>query len=93
MYASCIIIQVSLSLLGTTPNSDCQNAEFALFKSIKSTNIDINDAACLHVVHILQHPTSRPSMKSTQNTMVNVPKKNLLPPLAGKDGKSTKRST
>jgi len=56
------------------------------------TNLDIQDAACLHIVHILQHPTSRPT-KSTQTTMVNAPKKNssLLP--AGRHGKSTKRST
>jgi len=60
---------------------------------MKHTNLDINDTACLYVVHILQHPTSRPSTKSTQNTMVNAPRKNLLPLPAGKYGKSTKHST
>jgi len=58
-----------------------------------SHNLDIPDAAFLYVVHILQHPTSRPSTKSAQNTMVNVLKKNLSPQPAGKKGKSTKRST
>jgi hypothetical protein len=59
----------------------------------KRTNFDINDAACLHIVHNLQHPTSRLATQSTQTTMVNAPKKNfsLLP--AGRHGKSTKRST
>ena len=60
---------------------------------MKPTNLDIKDAACLHVVHILQHPISRPTTRSTQHTMVNVPKKDLWPLLAGKYGKSTKQST
>jgi len=64
-----------------------------MFKSIKSTNLDIKDAACLYLVHTLQHPSSRPSTKSTQNTMVNLPKKILSPLPAGKYGKSMKRST
>ena len=72
---------------------DSQNADFALFKSIMRTNLDIKEAAYLYVVHILQHPTSCPSTKSTQNTMVNVPKKNPSPLPAGKYGKSTQRST
>jgi hypothetical protein len=59
----------------------------------KRTNLDIKDEACLHYVHILQHPTSRPTTKSRQTTMVNAPKKNVLPLPAGKYGKSTKRST
>jgi len=59
----------------------------------KCTNLDIEDAACLQVVHILQHPTSCPTTKSTQNTMVNVPQKNILALLVGDYGKSTKRST
>jgi len=59
---------------------------------MKHTNLDIKDAACLYVVHILQHPTSRPSTKSTQNAMVNALKKNLSPLPAGKYGKSTPRS-
>jgi hypothetical protein len=58
----------------------------------KHTNLDIKDAACLHIVHILQHPTSRPT-KSTQTAMVNAPKKNISPLSAGRYGKSTMRST
>jgi hypothetical protein len=42
----------------------------------KRTNLDLKDAACLHVFHLLQHPTSRPK-KSTQTTMVNAQKKNF----------------
>jgi len=53
----------------------------------------MKDAACLHVVHILQHPTCRPTTRSTQDTMVNAPKKNLSPLPAGKYGKSTKKYT
>jgi hypothetical protein len=44
--------------------SDGQNADFALFVLIKPTNLDIQDAACLHVVHCLQHPTSCPTTRS-----------------------------
>jgi len=69
--------------------SDGQNGDFSLFKSIEHTNLDIKDAAFLYVVQIMQHPTSRPSTKSTHNTMVNVLKKNLLPLLAGKYGTLT----
>jgi len=72
---------------------DGQNADFALLKLNKSSNLNINDAAWLYVVHILQRPSSRPSTKSTQNPMVNVPKKNLSPLPAGKYSKSTKHST
>jgi hypothetical protein len=72
---------------------DSQKHVFALFKMSKRTNLDIKDEACLHYVHILQHPTSRPTTKSRQTTMVNVPKKNILPLRVGKYGKSTKRST
>jgi hypothetical protein len=71
---------------------DGQKSGFALCKMSKRTNLDIKDAACLHIVHILQHPTSRPT-KSTQTTMVNAPKKNFSPLWAGRYGKSTKRST
>jgi len=60
---------------------------------MKFTNLDIIDAACLYVVHILQHPTSRPSTESTQNTVVNAPKMNISPLPAGKYGKSTMHST
>jgi len=58
----------------------------------KRTNLDINDAACLHIVHILQHPTSHPTTKSMQTTKVNAPKKIFLPLPAGKYGKSRKPS-
>jgi len=57
------------------------------------TNLDIKNAACLHIIHVLQHPTSRPSSKSMQTTMVNAPKTNFSPLQAGKYGKSTQRST
>jgi len=59
----------------------------------KRTNFDIKDAACLHIVHNLQHPTSRLTTQSTQTTMVNAPKKNFSPLPAGRNGKSTNRST
>jgi len=49
--------------------------------------------ACLHVVHILQHSTSRPTRRSTHDTMVNAPEKNISLLVAGKYGKSTKQST
>jgi len=72
---------------------DSQKAYFALVKMIKRTNLGINDAACLEIVHIFQHPTSRPTTRSTQTTMVDAPKQNfsLLP--AGKHGILTKRFT
>jgi len=59
----------------------------------KRTNLDIKDAACLHIVHNFQHPTSGPTTKSTLTTMVNAPKKNFSPLPAGRYSKSTKRST
>jgi len=59
----------------------------------KRTNLDIKDSACLHIVHNLQHPTSRPTTNSMQTTMVNTPKKNFSPLPAGRYGKSTKLST
>jgi hypothetical protein len=65
-------------------SSDGQNADFALFELIKPTNLDIKYAACLHVVHFLQHLTSRPTTWSTQDTMANGLKKNLSPQLAPK---------
>ena len=68
---------------------DSQNTDFALFKMIKGTNLDIKDAACLHIAHILQHPTSCPTRKSTQTTMVKTPKKSFSPVPAGIYGKST----
>jgi hypothetical protein len=57
------------------------------------TNLDIKDEACLHYVLILQNPTSRPTTKSTQTTIVNAPNKNFSPLPVGKYGKSTKCST
>jgi len=59
----------------------------------KRTNLDIKDAACLHIVHNLQHPTSCPTTKSTQTTMVNAPKKNFSPLPVGRYSKSTQQST
>jgi len=59
----------------------------------KCTNLDIKDAACLHIVHNLQHPTSRPTTKSTQTTIFNASKQNIWPLLAGRYGKTRKRST
>jgi len=55
----------------------------------KRTNLDIEDAASLHIVHNLQHPICHPTTKST---MVNAPKKNFSPLPAGRYRKSTKRS-
>jgi len=72
---------------------DSQKCDFGLFKMIKRTNLDIKDAACLHIVHIMQHPTSCPTTKSTQTTLVNTPKNHVSPLPAGKHSKLTKRST
>jgi len=59
----------------------------------KRTNLDIKDVAYVHIVHNLQHPTSRPTTKSMKTTMVNAPKKYFLPLPVGIYGKSTIRST
>jgi len=59
----------------------------------KRTNFDIKDAACLHLVHNLQHPTSRPTTRSAQTTMVNALKQNFSPLPVARYSKSTKRST
>jgi hypothetical protein len=64
-----------------------------LFKMSKRTNFDIKDAAYLHIVHNLQHPTSHLTTQSTQTTMVNAPKNNFSPSPAGRNRKSTKSST
>jgi len=64
-----------------------------LFKMSKRTNFDIKDAACLHIVHNLQHPTSRLKTQSMHTTLVNALKKNFSPLLAGRNGKLTQRST
>jgi len=50
----------------------------------KHTNLDIKDAACLHIVQILQYPTSCPTTKSIQTTIVNALKKNFSPHPVGK---------
>jgi hypothetical protein len=70
-----------------------QVEDFAVFQMSKRNNLDIKDAACLHIVHNLQHPTSRLTTKSMQTTMVNAPKKNFSQLRAGRNSKSTKRST
>jgi hypothetical protein len=72
---------------------DSQESSFALFLMSKRTNLDIKDAAYLHIVHNLQHPTSRPTTKSMQTKMVNAIKINFSPLPAGKYDKSTKQST
>jgi hypothetical protein len=53
----------------------------------------MKDAACLRIVHVLQHPTSGPTSQSTQHMMVNAMKTNFSRLPAGKFGKSTKRWT
>jgi hypothetical protein len=40
----------------------------------KCTNLETKDAACLHILHILEYPTSRQTTNSTQSTVVNAPK-------------------
>jgi len=52
----------------------------------------MKDPACLHVVHILQHPPSRPTVKTTQDTMVYSLKKKHVPLPAGKYSKLTMHS-
>jgi len=84
-------------MLYSKPNNsrfiDSQKGGFALFSMSKRFNLDIKDAACLHIVHILQHPTSRPITKSMQTTMVNGLKKNFAPLPASRYGKLTEWST
>jgi len=59
----------------------------------KCTNLDIKDAAFVHIVHNLQHPTSLTTTKSTKSTIVNALKKNCLRLPAGRSSKSTNWST
>jgi len=73
--------------------SESQNADFALCMLFKHTNFDIKDAPCLHMVHMLQPPKSRPTTESTQTTMVNDPKKRSSPLRLGKSCESTKWTT
>jgi hypothetical protein len=54
--------------------SDSQHADFALYKLIQPSNLDTKDAGYLHVVHILQPPTPRPTTRSTKDEMVNAAK-------------------
>jgi len=72
---------------------DSQNAEFAMFRLINHAICDISDAACFRIIHIMYHPTSSDTTKSTQTTQVNAPKKDFSPLLAGKCGNSIKNST
>jgi len=65
--------------------------DFALFKMSKHTNLDIKDAACLHIVHNLQYPTSRPTTKLTPTTTVRARNNDSLPLLAGKYGNRQSR--
>jgi len=60
-----------------------------LFLLIKCTILDIQDAACLNFIQILQHPISRPTTKSTHNTLANTPKQNVSTLVAGTYGRST----
>jgi len=85
-----------IMLYSELDHSHCINiqmGDFDLFKINKCTNLEINEEACLNIVHILQHPTSCPTPKSTQTTMVNALKKNISTLPVGKYGQSTKQST
>jgi hypothetical protein len=62
-----------------TQCSEIQNIDFVSFKLIGHSNLDKNNPSWLHVVYILQHPTPCPTTKSTQDTKVGIPKKNILP--------------
>jgi hypothetical protein len=73
--------------------NDGQTTDFALFELIKRTNLDIKGSACLHVVHIFQQPTSCPTTRSTNDTMVNALKKNFTPLPVDIYSKSTEQST
>lgn len=55
----------------------------SMLKLIKYTRLDITETACLHAVHIGQQSTCTPTTTLTPSTMVNAPRKNLSPPLAG----------
>jgi len=59
--------------------SNGRNADFTLFKLNKHTMLDMADTACLHVVHILQHPTSRRTSNSAEHTIDAALNINLLP--------------
>jgi hypothetical protein len=72
---------------------DSQKVDFAVFKMRKHTNLDIKDAASIHIVHNLQHPTSHPTANSTQTTTIKAPKKNISAPVAAQYGKLAKQST
>ena len=61
---------------------DSQTGSFAVFKISICTNLELNNAAFLNIVHILQHPSSCPNTKSTQTTMLNHPKYTFSPLLA-----------
>jgi len=59
---------------------------------IKHTDLDIEVAACIYIIHLLPHPPNRQQTKSTQNSMLNAPKKDFSSLPVGKCGKSTKQS-
>jgi len=59
----------------------------------KCIKLDIKDTACLHIVQNLHHSTSCPRTKSKLTTMVDAPKMNFTPLLAGKYGRLKVRST
>jgi hypothetical protein len=59
--------------------SNSQKADYALILLVTCTSLNIEAAACHHVVNILQHPKSRPSTYSTQNSKVNAPKCTFCP--------------
>jgi len=50
---------------------------------MKYTNLDIQDAACLQGVNILQLPTSYLTMNSMLNAVVNTPETGIIPLWAG----------
>ena len=67
--------QPSGGIPGVSAAAVCQRVPHWMFKLIKCTNLDIEDTACLHIIHILQHPTSHPTTWSTHSTIVNAPNK------------------
>jgi len=52
--------------------SDCQNADFGLFESIKCTNLDIKDAGCLlkSISCTVQHLAHQQSQQTIQQQML-----------------------
>jgi hypothetical protein len=54
-------------------------------------NLDLQDAACHQIVHIMQHPTARPTTKSMQSTMAKAQEMHITPLRASEYGHSTMR--